>query len=213
MKTDELIAALAADTTPVAARAAERRLGLSSLVGVGAALVLLIAWLGLRPDLTTAVRSGPFWMKAAYTAAAALAGFVLTDRLARPGVRLGLAAWLPAGVLAAIAGLAVVDLMRTPAAARGAEVMGHTWTICAFRILIISVPAFASIVWGLRRLAPTRLRLSGAAAGLLAGGLGATVYGLFCRESAAAFVAVWYTLGLILCAGAGALTGPRLLRW
>jgi len=62
-------------------------------------------------------------------------------------------------------------------------------------------------------MAPTRPRLAGAAAGLMAGGIGATVYGLYCQETAAAFTAVWYTFGMLIWAAAGALIGGRLLRW
>jgi hypothetical protein len=65
----------------------------------------------------------------------------------------------------------------------------------------------------LRQLAPTRLRLAGAGAGLLAGALGATVYGLHCPETGAAFVATWYSLGVATWAAIGAALGPRLLRW
>jgi hypothetical protein len=62
-------------------------------------------------------------------------------------------------------------------------------------------------------MAPTRLGLAGAAAGLFAGGVGATVYGLYCEETAAAFVVVWYSLGMLACAALGAVVGRRLLRW
>ena len=48
----------------------------------------------------------------------------------------------------------------------------------------------------LREMAPTRLRLAGAAAGALAGGAGAAVYALHCPELGAPFVAVWYVLGM-----------------
>ena len=112
-----------------------------------------------------------------------------------------------------IAGLAVIDLVLTPAGDRHADWMGHSALMCPWRILAISAPAFAAIVWGLRALAPTRLALAGAAAGVLAGGIGATIYGLYCQETTAMFVATWYTLGLAGCAGIGALLGPRLLRW
>jgi hypothetical protein len=62
-------------------------------------------------------------------------------------------------------------------------------------------------------MAPTRLRLAGAAAGLLAGGVAATVYGLHCQEMTAAFVVTWYSLGVAASVAVGALLGPRLLRW
>jgi len=65
----------------------------------------------------------------------------------------------------------------------------------------------------LRQLAPTRLAIAGAAAGLLAGGVGASVYGLYCGETAATFVVIWYTLGIAAGAALGAVIGSRLLRW
>jgi hypothetical protein len=69
------------------------------------------------------------------------------------------------------------------------------------------------LIGAIRGLAPVRLRLAGAAAGLTAGGLAAAIYSLHCPESAAPFVAIWYTLGILLPAAVGAVAGPRLLRW
>jgi hypothetical protein len=65
----------------------------------------------------------------------------------------------------------------------------------------------------MRRFAPTRPTLAGAAAGLLSGGLAATVYGLHCQETAIPFVAIFYTLGIVLSTAAGAIIGSRVLRW
>lgn len=65
----------------------------------------------------------------------------------------------------------------------------------------------------LRGLAPTRLRLAGAAAGFAAGSLGALVYSLHCPELAAPFLAIWYLLGMLIPTAIGAWLGPRLLRW
>ena len=65
----------------------------------------------------------------------------------------------------------------------------------------------------MKELAPTRLRLAGATAGLAAGSAAALVYCLHCPELAAPFVGFWYVLGMLIPAAAGALIGPRLLRW
>ena len=48
---------------------------------------------------------------------------------------------------------------------------------------------------------------------LTAGGFGALVYCLHCPEVGAPFVALWYSLGIVLPSAVGALVGPRLLRW
>ena len=55
---------------------------------------------------------------------------------------------------------------------------------------------FLALLVGMRRLPPTRLAAAAAASGLLAGGLGATICGLYCEETSAAVVATWYTLGV-----------------
>jgi hypothetical protein len=78
---------------------------------------------------------------------------------------------------------------------------------------MLSVPVFGSTIWAMRGLAPTRLRLAGAAAGLLAGTTGALVYCIHCPEMATPFLGFWYLLGMLIPTAAGALSGPRLLRW
>jgi len=212
MRTADLIAALAAEAAPVEPIAVTDRIAVAALLGAAAALVALGAWLGLRP-LGEAARSGAFWMKASYTVALGLAGAILVGRLARPGGGLGRAPLIVLAALAVMAALAVTQIARAGPGEAGALWLGHTWRSCSFRIVALAAPVFLGVVWVMRRLAPTRLAMAGAAAGLLAGAVGATVYGLYCEETAAAFVVTWYTLGVAACAAAGALLGPRLLRW
>ena len=213
MKTEDLIATLAADTTPPPKTPLAARLGLTALVAAGVSVVILLAWLGLRHDLSTAVGAPSFWMKAGYTGWLTLAGFLAVMRLARPGGRLGAAAWILGLGLISMLGMGGLRLIQAPPSQRMTDWLGHSWNICPARIVIFAVPVFFGLMLVLRRLAPTRLALAGAGAGLLSGAVGATVYGLACNESTAAFVATWYTLGVAACAGIGALLGPRLLRW
>jgi len=212
MRTDELIAALAEDAGSVRAVNPWRRCALAALAGAAVAAVILVAWLGLRP-MGEAMVNPSFWMKAAYTSALALGALAVAARLARPGGRAGRGLLLLAAPLAAIVALAVIQAAVTPMPERAAIWLGVTWTLCPWRILALSIPVYAAVVLALRRLAPTEPVRAGAAAGLLAGAVGATVYGFYCRESAPAFVAVWYTAGVALSAALGALTGGRLLRW
>ena len=119
-------------------------------------------------------------------------------------------------VVAAVAVVAVIAagrLMVAPADERMALWMGHSWRICPTYILALSLPTLALALVVMRRFAPTRLRLSGAAAGLFAGGVGAAVYGLHCTETGPPFLATWYSLGVALSAATGALVGPGALRW
>jgi hypothetical protein len=214
MKTSDLIAALAiADPTPV------RRTPPSSLVtpaagiGLTIAFVVLASWLGFQP-MAPAMAASWFWMKAGYSLALASAGFLLLVRVARPGARLGWT-WVVVGALAigAVWMMAARTSMHAPAETAPRLWLGSTWRVCPWRILALAGPIFLAIVLGLRRLAPTRLALTGGAAGLLAGGLAAAVYGFYCQENTAPFVAVWYSAGIVGCALVGALLGPRILRW
>jgi hypothetical protein len=91
--------------------------------------------------------------------------------------------------------------------------LGSSWSRCPLIIAGVALPAMAALLWTVRGMAPTRLREAGFAAGLLAGALGAIGYSLHCPEESLAFVAVWYTLGIVVSGALGALLGPRLLRW
>jgi hypothetical protein len=71
----------------------------------------------------------------------------------------------------------------------------------------------AAIVWAVRQSAPTNLVRAGAFAGLAAGGVSAAGYALHCTDDSLPFVALWYGGTIALCTLAGAMLGPRLLRW
>lgn len=176
------------------------------------AAAILMLWLGLRP-LASASQTGAFWMKAVYTLAIACAGMTLMERLGRPGRPVGSAPLIAVIPPAALGLIAMIELMRAGGSQTTELWLGQTWKVCSLRIVVIAGPIFIGAVLALRRLAPTRLAAAGAAAGLFAGGAGASLYGLYCEETAAPFVLAWYSLGIALCAGIGALSGPRLLRW
>jgi hypothetical protein len=52
---------------------------------------------------------------------------------------------------------------------------------------------------GARNGAPTRLKLSGAIAGFVAGGLGAAAYALSCKIDTIPFIAIWWLGDSALC--------------
>ena len=79
--------------------------------------------------------------------------------------------------------------------------------------MILSAPIFFGRFWALRSLAPTRLTLAGAVTGLLAGATGTFTYAFHCNESAAPFVAIWYTLGTVAVGAVGTLFGRLARGW
>jgi hypothetical protein len=213
VETERLIERLAADLRPVSPQAVPRRIALTALAGGGLALAAVVAWLGLRHDLASAVTGPMFWMKAGYAAVLGAAGFWCAERLARPAGSPRRGAALALAAVAVIGALGAAALMTAEPSERAAVWLGHSWRLCPVNILALSLPTLACALWAIRRFAPTRLRLSGAAAGLFAGGVGAAIYGLHCNETSPMFLATWYSLGMALSAGLGALLGPWALRW
>ena len=213
METEKLIAMLAQEPQPVARGVVVRRYGAVLAVGTVGAALLMLAFLGLRPDLAEAARDSMFWVKLALPVALAAVALVAATRLSRPGVRVGYAAeavLVPIGAIWALAGIA---LASAAPGERMALVMGETWASCPISIAFLSVPAFAAAFWAMKGLAPTRPAVAGAFSGLLAGAVGASVYCLHCPEMAPPFLGTWYLLGMALPVAAGAMLGPRLLRW
>jgi hypothetical protein len=182
-------------------------------IAICGAITLLLLSYGVRSDLAWLVSTPVFWAKVAFAACIASAALIATVRLSRPGVAVG-RAW--AGLVAPAAIVLVVALTVlwfAPRDARAALLMGHTWRTCSLNIAALSVPGFVAILAVVRSLAPTRLRLSGALAGLLAGAIGTAAYCLRCPETSVPFWATWYLLGIAIPTFAGAVLGQKVLRW
>jgi hypothetical protein len=154
-----------------------------------------------------------FWAKLAYCAALTAAAVALAMRLGRPGAHAAGAAALLALPLLAMGSLALYSVVSASGPERETLVFGATWRACPFNIAMLSLPLFAGLLWAMRALAPTRPALAGAAAGLLSGAAASLVYSLHCPELGAPFLVLWYPLGMLIPAIAGAIAGPRLLRW
>ena len=213
MKTADLIDALSARLEPTSSRAPLWRM--AGWVGGGAAVsaALMLAILGLRPDIAAALGTMMFWTKFAYTLALGGLALWLAERLGRPGVKADLPAILLVAVVALFVVAAALDLAAAPRPLWRPMLMGHSAGLCPYLILGLAAPLLVGAVMGLRAFAPTRPILAGLAAGLAAGGLAAFVYGFSCNESAMPFVAVWYTLPVLLAGALGALVGRLTLRW
>lgn len=213
MKTGELIEMLASgpDLYP------EERSRLRSGGIIAAALLvsftLMYCLLGLRSNLLQELSWPAFWSKLLFMLALATGGCRVSWRLTQPGAAsVRLALWIGVPLLLLWA-LATYSLWGVESAARAALFWGTTWRSCPALITLLALPILAAILWVMRGLAPTRLRLAGAAAGFAAGALSAAVYCLHCPELASAFVGFWYLLGISLSTGLGAAVGRRVLAW
>ena len=213
MNTDQLIAMLATSATPVDTNAAARRYAVAMGSSALGAASLMLVLLGVRSELAHAAMSATFWVKLVFMAGLALAGVVAAMRLSRPGVPLGSVPGVLIALVVAMWALAAFQLFNADPALRPELLFGPTWRSCPLWIAMLSVPVFIAILWAMKGLAPTRLRLAGAAMGFAAGATGALVYSLHCLELAAPFLGSWYLLGMLIPTVVGVALGPRVLRW
>ena len=211
MKTDDLIAALAAEARPAAMPPA-RRLLLLVLTGAGLALLLLLATLGVRPDWQAVLTAWRFEAKFVIFGAAALLAIAECLRLCRPTT--ARSAWYPllfTGLLLAAAMLA--ELVLVPSESWSARALGRNALVCLTVIPLLALPPLAALLLALRGGAPVRPGNAGAMAGFAAASIAASFYALHCTDDSPLFVAIWYGLALALVSAAGAILGRRLLRW
>jgi hypothetical protein len=213
MKTDDLIAMLSTNVEPVQRGAIWRAIGTAVIVGVLAAIAVMLLALGVRPDLAAVSALIYLPLKLGFAILTIILATLGLTQLARPGGerRASIAlALLPLLFIILLGAFSVATVSR---AHWERMIVGDQWLECLISIPIIAIAPFAAIVWVLRKMAPTNLTRAGFFAGLVAGGSSATAYALHCSDDSIAFVMVWYGGTIALCAGAGALLGPRLLRW
>ena len=210
MKTEDLIAALAADTRPAVgvSHRLTRTLPVALALSVGA---FLLYW-GFRADLATALASPALLKTLVPMLLAGLAG-ALALSLARPEARGGWLArslWAGGAVALAVFGTALiaggasglVDALTTPAL-----------ITCLASIPALSVPFLAAALWALSAGATTRPAIAGAVAGLAAGAAAAAVYAFHCDQDSVLFVLPAYGLAILSVSALGGLIGARALAW
>ncbi len=212
MKTDDLITALAADARSVS-RPIGRTLALAVAGGAVGAVILFAIGVGMRPDVATAIASPRFLFKFVVTLSLLAAASGLVWNLARPGsVPVGwLLALAAAPALLAIG--SVAEMLTVPAAEWGQQLSGTNAYMCVTLIPMLSAIPLAVLLLALRQGAPSHPRLAGAVAGLVAAGIGATLYASHCTDDSPFFVATWYVLASGFMALLGAAIGERFLRW
>ena len=211
MNTEQLIQAMAADTQRTRPLEAVLPAALVATALLFGGIFLLL--MGVRPDLGAALRHFVVVLKTLLPLALAVGALGTVLHLSRPGDRPGpwryLLVCVPAAILLAMlaAGTGLAP------AAIGAEVFKAGIASCVTVIPLISLPVAAASLWLLRRGASIRPRLTGAMAGLMSAGAGATMYSFYCTDDNPLFYGTWYTVAILVVTLACAHAGGRLLRW
>jgi hypothetical protein len=212
METSDLIEALGKDAKAKAASLAAVLTG-AGLAAIIVAFVLFAVLIGPRPDLAAAAGTPRFLFKFVVTLALVLAAAALLAALARPGAsrRTRAQMLLVAPLLLGVA--VAVEFLAVPREAWAARWIGTNIAVCLTYIPLIGIGPLSLFLVALRHGAPTQPALAGAVAGLLAGGIAATLYAAHCTDDSPFFVATWYSIAIAGLAIFGALAGRAVLRW
>jgi hypothetical protein len=213
MKTEDLIAILSTRVENVDTRGPQRNLFRAIILSLAVTIGGIVLWTGVRHDIDHLRELMFLMLKVGLATLIILGGALVLARLGRPGAetffdtRSYKAAAPGLGLLAVAAILALPVFHLLQHDAQG------DWLECLISIPVIAVVPFAAVVWAMRKMAPTNLRLTGAVTGLVAGGVSSIAYALHCTDDSILFITAWYGAAVAICVLAGALLGPRLLRW
>lgn len=210
MKTQDLIKAMAADKTPAGLPLA-KAWWLALFGAVVIAGIVFFSAMHIRRDFGEVVHSLRFLFKFAVTLTLAASAFALLRRLSRPGARVP-TVWLLTAPLLLLAGVGL-ELISLAPELWEQRLLGRNSLQCLVFIPLIGIGPLAVFLATVRQGAPTRPHLTGAVAGLLAGGVAATFYATHCIDDSPLFVMIWYSLAVTGLAALGALLAPRLTRW
>ncbi|HEX4844121.1 MAG TPA: DUF1109 domain-containing protein [Limnobacter sp.] len=211
MKTPELIDFLSKQLGPADVGLANKKAWITTCIGLPSATGLAMVLLGPIP--TTMVFELGLWTKLIYTSLLACVTAWLFVRVSKPAMPFQQAVLGMGAVIAGALLFGCLFYLSNQSDQKLMLIAGHSWLACPWLIAIVSLPGLLGSLWSMRGLAPTRPSLAGFACGAFAGSLGAMGYSLACTESSPTFVSLWYTLGILLVGGLGALLGPRVLRW
>lgn len=211
MKTDDLIDLLAKDAAP---QWPFRTLYMAALgCGVVLAGVLFFMLVGLRPNFEQAAETIRFPLKFLLMLPLAMSAAGVTLAMAQPGADSGIWGWLLVAALALAAGAIASELYVLPPELWMTNLVGKNAAFCLRTIPMLAAGPLLCLLFVLRRGAPTHPGRTGAWAGLAAGAIGATWYAAHCPDDSPLFVAVWYSLGMLMMTLAGYVSGRHLLRW
>ncbi|WPZ37207.1 NrsF family protein (plasmid) [Thalassobaculum sp. OXR-137] len=211
MSTEDLIRRLAADGADPRRSTPGLRMALMLPLALGGSALMVAEILGVRPDLPLYMLSDAGALKFFGGASTAIAGTCIAAALARPVPprRLCVLAFsLLAAVVVAGAVLVTTADVTAPLVASARGALRCVWPI----LPLAALPMFISLL-SLRAGASTHPILTGAAAGLASGAIGAMSYAFWCPADDLMLVALGYGIALIATTGIGAAIGARILIW
>lgn len=92
-------------------------------------------------------------------------------------------------------------------------IIGGSLARCVVLIPSLALVILAAQITALIHSAPQHPIWLGIRAGIIAGAWATMIYAFFCTEDSPAFYGLWYSVGIMITGGIGALAGRIFLRW
>ena len=211
MKTDDLISLLAEDA-PVRMKLG-RIVAYALAAGIAISAIILISTIGIRHNMPDAIETARVIFKIGATLVLAIAASSMVFQIGRPAAPLKARGLLLLVPLALVATAVIVEMAMVPADGWRSRMMGNNARFCVMFIPVLALAPLVAFMIALRNGAPDNPGLTGAVAGLAAGGIAAAIYAWHCPDDSPLFLATWYTLAIAIVTTAGYFAGRRLLRW
>ena len=210
--TTSLISGLVDDLHPVRPLRVSRGLGLA-LAAMAFALALVVALGGVRPDLAAGRPDALFLVASGLFLLLGLAAAVTVVIMGSPRVGNSHDGWRWAAAMAGLLPLSALLLaIGDGHAAWLASEPAHGPLCAAYSVGLGLLTGAALVLW-LRRGAPTSPNRAGLLTGIATGCAGVFAFSFACPFSSIMHIGLWHSLAVAVCALAGRLIVPRLVRW
>lgn len=210
--TDTLITQLVGELEPV--RPVKAVTGLAAaLGGLALMLALVVLLIGVRSDVLAGNLNPVFVLAAGLFFLLGLASAATVIVMSRPRVGSDHGGWKWAAAMAGLLPLAALanGLGRTSLAFSG---LGAEHGLdCLAMGSLLGLVTLVTLVWWLRRGAPTSPERAGLLTGIAAGSFGIFAFSFHCAYSDIVHIGLWHSLVVLLGAVAGRLAVPPLIRW
>lgn len=208
--------ALVDDLTPV--RVIKRRDTLLLVAGATfIASVIVALTYGMRADVLAGNPHPIVIIRAGLLLLLGLATTLAVAAVARPSVGKPQNGWMWALAAAAVLPLAALaKFIYLYASGQPLELFMLDFEFGLRCLMISSLSALwiaSFMTWWLRRAAPIALNRAGWLVGLAAGSFGTFSFNIYCNSVNIFYIGLWYSLAVTICAIAGRLIVPRLIRW
>jgi hypothetical protein len=184
-----------------------------TMASAGFGLFAMIGMFGIRSDLSAGQFEPSHMIATGLFLLLAIASTASVVTMSHPRVGAVHNGWIWPAAMVAL--LPIAGLLF--AFSQGGDLLAHEslahGIVCFAIVGSTAVMVMASLIWWLRRGAPTSPERAGLLSGLAAGSFGIFTFSLYCPENDIVHIWLWHTGALFLAAAVGRLIVPSLVRW